>query len=168
MESDVDRSRVAAETVQLRERMTGLLCQEGLPRATALIMSLIMFTPGSWSMNELAEELRVSKASVSLGTRVLEQQGLLERAFVPGERKVHYRVAHNALEKVWYQEMNMLRAFIALLREGAATVSPDQSEVRARLTGFADMYDFLLEHIPELIAHWKGENDRPFAHAQAR
>ncbi|MDI6871053.1 MAG: hypothetical protein QME79_06800 [Bacillota bacterium] len=162
MESDAERTQAAADTAHLRERMTSLLCQEGLPRATALIVSLLIFTPGAWSIAELAEELRVSKASVSLGTRFMEQQGLIERVFVPGERKVRFRVAPDALEKAWQQEMNLLKAFSTLLREGATTVSPAQVAVRRRLTEFADFYDFLVEHIPELIAHWKGEKDTVF------
>lgn len=162
MESEAERTRAAADTARLRERMTSLLCQEGLPRATALIVSLLIFTPGAWSLDELAEELRVSKASVSLGTRFMEQQGLIERVFVPGERKVHFRVAPDALEKAWQQEMDLLKAFSTLLREGATAVSPGQVMVRRRLTEFADFYDFLAEHIPELIAHWKGGTNQPF------
>lgn len=149
------------DTSDLVERLTRLLVAEGTPRAAALIFSLLMYTPGAWSIDELAEELKLSKASVSLNTRFLEQAALIERVFVPGERKVHFRVTTQAVEKWLERETNMLSAFLELLQAGAAKLGPAEPEVKARLDQFAGFYSFLLEHLPELVSHWYQEKSTP-------
>jgi hypothetical protein len=142
--------------------MTGQLCQEGIPRAAALITSLLMFTPGAWSLDELATELKLSKASVSLCTRMVEQWGLIERVFLPGERRVHFRIAPDALERALSKELDSYRSLGNLLGDAAAAISADQPAVKRRLTEFADFYAFLVEHLPELAAHWRGEQETVF------
>ncbi|MGE5507407.1 MAG: GbsR/MarR family transcriptional regulator [Chitinophagales bacterium] len=144
-------------TADLVERLTRLLVAEGTPRAAALIFSLLMYTPGAWSIDELAQELKLSKASVSLNTRFLEQAALIERVFVPGERKVHFRLTTKAVDKWLERETQMLAAFLELLQDGAARLGPGRPEVKARLEEFAGFYGFLLEHLPELADHWYQE-----------
>lgn len=163
MKTGEERGPVAPEATRLMERLTAVFCQEGTPRGVAAVLSLLMATPGAWSIDELVEELKLSKASVSLNTRLLEQMGYIERVFVPGERKVHFRLAEEAAEHTLTRQITSMRTLADLLKEGARRLPPSQDEVRRRLTEFGDFYDFLVEHIPELVAHWKGERDSVFS-----
>jgi len=59
----------------------------GLPRR---ILAYLMFTPRPVSLDELCERLGAAKSGVSVNARVLENHGLVRKAWVKGERKDFY------------------------------------------------------------------------------
>jgi DNA-binding transcriptional regulator GbsR (MarR family) len=59
----------------------------GLPRR---ILAYLMFTPRPVSLDELCERLGVAKSGVSVNVRILENHGLVRKAWVKGERKDFY------------------------------------------------------------------------------
>lgn len=73
---------------------TALLMEErGLPRIAGRIFALLLVTPGELSLEELAQRLGVSRASISTDARRLQQIGVIERVGRPGDRKDYYRIA---------------------------------------------------------------------------
>ena len=60
------------KTRQLIERVGVLTEVEGLPRIAGRIFGLLLVTPGECSLDEMAEVLGVSKASISTDARRLE------------------------------------------------------------------------------------------------
>ena len=73
---------------------TALVMEErGLPRIAGRIFALLLVTPGDLSLDELAQRLGVSRASISTDARRLQQVGVIERVGRPGDRKDYYRIA---------------------------------------------------------------------------
>ena len=67
----------------------------GLGRIVGQILVYLYLQPTACSLDELGNELGLSKASVSIAARQLEQLGLVQRVWIRGERRKYYRSAEN-------------------------------------------------------------------------
>jgi DNA-binding transcriptional regulator GbsR (MarR family) len=67
----------------------------GMGRIIGQILVYLYLQPAPCSLDELEKELGLSKASVSIAARQLEQLGLVQRVWIKGERKKYYRSAEN-------------------------------------------------------------------------
>ncbi|MFC1831406.1 GbsR/MarR family transcriptional regulator [Thermodesulfobacteriota bacterium] len=67
----------------------------GMGRIVGQILVYLYLQPHPCSLDELENELGLSKASVSIAARQLEQLGLVQRVWVRGDRKKYYRSAEN-------------------------------------------------------------------------
>jgi DNA-binding transcriptional regulator GbsR (MarR family) len=71
----------------------GRLCQwVGMPRSMGQIYGLLYLTPQPLSLDEIADWLGLSKASVSIGTRHLISLHAIRQVWVPGVRRDHFEV----------------------------------------------------------------------------
>jgi HTH-type transcriptional regulator, glycine betaine synthesis regulator len=67
----------------------------GLGRIVGQILVYLYLQPGACSLDEIEQEIGLSKAAVSIGARQLEQLGLIKQVWLKGERKKYYRSADN-------------------------------------------------------------------------
>ena len=67
----------------------------GLGRIVGQILIYLYLQPEACPLDQLEQDLGLSKASVSIAARQLEQLGLITRVWVKGERKKFYRSAEN-------------------------------------------------------------------------
>src|SRR5688572_19081616 len=81
------------------ERAGMLWEEDGLPRIAGRIFALSLLSEDPLSLDEIAEQLGVSKASVSTDTRLLERMGFLERITKPGDRKDYYQSTERSFER---------------------------------------------------------------------
>jgi len=84
---------------QARTRLTeagGRIAQElGLGRIVGQILIYLYLTDGESSLDQIGEDLELSKASISIAARQLENMGLIRRSWKKGDRKNYYRTADN-------------------------------------------------------------------------
>lgn len=79
--------------------VTARLCQRlGMPRSTGQIFGLLYLSPHPMSLDEIAEALELSKASISTGTRQLIGWHAIRQVWIPGERKDHFEVQADLAE----------------------------------------------------------------------
>jgi DNA-binding transcriptional regulator GbsR (MarR family) len=65
----------------------------GLPRIPGRILGWLMACePPHQSPEQLAEELDISRGSVSMAMRLLQPNKAVERIAVPGSRRTHWRL----------------------------------------------------------------------------
>src|SRR5262245_35737702 len=67
------------------------LAAEGLSRIAGRLLGLILMLDDGADLESLARQLRVSRASISTNTRMLESIGAIERYSIPGQRRILYR-----------------------------------------------------------------------------
>ena len=136
-------------TRQFIERVGVLMETDGLPRIAGRIFGLLLVTPGECSLDDMADTLGVSKASISTDARRLEQLGIVIRTSRPGDRRDYYAIAPNALQQSLEIRMRVMRKFQDLLRDGDAL--PDATaEVRDRLEEWDSWYEAALDVISTL------------------
>lgn len=143
------------EEVEFVERM-GLMCEEdGLPRIAGRILGRLMLAEEPMTLDGLAEELQVSKASISTNTRLLDRAGFVDRTSLPGDRRAFYRIAPDSRERSL--EKTRLRLIeVAELIEGVLpAVDEGKKRTRKRLESTGQWHRFVLYELEELMRRWE-------------
>jgi DNA-binding transcriptional regulator GbsR (MarR family) len=99
----------------------------GNPRIAGRLFAFLLLSEEPRSLDELADELQVSKASMSSNARMLEVWGFAERITRPGDRRDYYRMAPTAHHNVLTREIGRLQQLNERLGRARAadhTLSP--------------------------------------------
>src|SRR5205085_8932348 len=126
---------------------TGLLLESaGLPRIAGQVLGwLQVCEPGTQSLADIATVLRVSRASVSTSTRLLEHVGILERTIQPGDRRDYYRLCRDAWHRFMQTRIDTMRRLRRNADHGLRVLEGESPERRERLQRMRRLYAFL-EH----------------------
>lgn len=98
----------------------------GFSRIAGQILVHLYLTEGDCPLEQIEEELGVSKAAGSIAARQLESMGLLKRCWHQGDRRSFYRTADN-LGEVFREGM------VAVLRRKLDQAGGDLSDSLAKL-----------------------------------
>ncbi|WP_425098146.1 GbsR/MarR family transcriptional regulator [Tropicibacter sp. S64] len=141
-----DQARVRAEFIE----KVGLIVQnDKLPRIAGRVLGLLIHDGGPVSFGALAEELQVSRGSVSTATRALEERGLIRRVGVPGERQDFFQLSDSPY-------VNLMRHVHTTLARNCAEVRGtltelDDGPARERVQAFAEFYQTLSTWAAECV-----------------
>src|SRR6478672_12252614 len=78
---------------------------DGLPRIAGRIFGLLLTGERDLSLDEIANQLGASKGSASVNTRLLEQNGFIERVSKPGDRRDYYRISPDLFERTMSERL---------------------------------------------------------------
>src|SRR5262245_47058943 len=135
-----------------------VLEREGLPRMAGRVLGyLLVADPPRQSIADLMEALKASNGSISTMTRLLEQQGYIDRIGVPGDRRDYFTVRDGGWSKLLVNAQAGVAAFRALM-ERALELLPSRSHPsRLTLEEGRDFFLFLEEQLPEALARWEAQ-----------
>jgi DNA-binding MarR family transcriptional regulator len=136
------------------ERMGLTLEGEGLPRIAGRIFGFLLIHADAYSLDDLAEQLQVSKASISTNARQLEEHGILERMSTPGDRRDYYRMAPDAWEGMLRTAQQKWNAMRMLLTASAASLPEGMEAAHARLIEAEQFHLLLLDGVERMIERW--------------
>jgi DNA-binding transcriptional regulator GbsR (MarR family) len=122
------------------ERVGRFFEGDGAPRTSGRMLGLLMLTPGEMSIDEIADRLKVSRASVSTNARQLEGFKVVERVSHMGDRRDFYRIAPDLERTLVRHRMERLAKVEELLQAGTATPAGRDERVRGRLQGLARIH----------------------------
>ena len=106
-----------------------------------------------------AKELGASKGSASVNTRLLEQQGFIERVSKPGDRRDYYRISPDLFERTMRERLARWHRLHDVLMYGltASDLSPG---VRARIRDFEAAHNNVREVIETALARQRNRRKR--------
>jgi DNA-binding transcriptional regulator GbsR (MarR family) len=148
------------------ERMGLALESDGMPRIAGRIFGLLLVSEDSLSLDELAADLGVSKASVSTNARLLEQRGVLERISRPADRRDYYRVPPDLFSQTMAQRLARWERFHTAIAAARTSVPIRSQEVRDRLEEFEEAYAYMSRTIREALAEWQARREERSARAE--
>lgn len=122
------------------ERVGRFFEGDGAPRTSGRMLGLLMLAPGEMSIDEIADRLKVSRASVSTNARSLQSYRVVERVSHMGDRRDFYRVAPDLERTLLRHRMERLARVEALLAAGTSTPAARDERVRGRLQGLARIH----------------------------
>src|SRR5581483_6559745 len=129
----------------------GLYFEEfGLPRISGRLLGLLLVSERPLSLDEIATELHVSRASVSTNARSLTKTRLIERVSFPGDRRDYYAFTAGGWEALIETDVQGA----ATLRELAA-VGSAEDPAGPRLQAAVDFLDFYASELEATLAHWR-------------
>ena len=147
-----------SSVAKVRERFIeqmGINAQgDGVPRIAGRMMGLMVFDGRPYSFSELAVELQVSRGSISTNARILEQQGIIERTAVPGDRQDYFQLAESPYDAILTGALARSRKARELItRTADALPVRGQSAPKRRLEEFASFYDSIVEALETAISN---------------
>src|SRR5262245_50355633 len=149
------RPALSPEISELVEQVGLVLEAEGLPRMAGRVLGyLLVADPPRQSIADLMAALKASNGSISTMTRLLEQQGYLQRISVPGERRDYFSLRQGGWAQVLLAASQGLEAFRRLF-ERALGLVPARHPSRASLEEGRDFFAFVLEKLPDVLAEWE-------------
>jgi biotin operon repressor len=99
--------------------------EEGTARIAGRLCGLLILTDEPASLDELADRLRVSKGSISLNARLLENAGIAERDF--------YRIAPDMSTRFLERQIERIRVLDGRMAAARERMEPLSDTVRQRL-----------------------------------
>ena len=125
----------------------GLSAQaDGVPRIAGRIFGYFIVNGGPASFTQLAEELQVSRASVSTNTRILANIGFIERVSRPGDRQDYYQLASSPFLRMIEGYMARMLRMQSILEQARNTIPVDMGATHHRLQQMKDFYDKAVRH----------------------
>ena len=124
------------QTNSVRRRLTevgGRTAQDlGLGRIVGQVLVHLYLTSAEQSLEDIAKDLELSKAAVSIAARQLESLGLLRRSWKSGDRKTYYRTADDIASALHQGLLMMVRNKMSLL---ATELQQAETELKGGETG---------------------------------
>ena len=134
----------------------GLISEShGMPRISGRLLGFLLLDGGAHTLDALADQLQVSKASVSTNARFLEGVGILRRQTVPGDRRDFYQIGENPgahMFELARRRMEELRHLF-----DSTTLPEDQAEAQSRVDAWRDFYAFLLDDLDRKVERWRDQ-----------
>ena len=134
------------------DRMAASLGSDGYPRIAGRIYGLLLLSGEGLSLDDLATELGVSKASVSTNARLLEQRNIVERYHLPSDRRDYYRVYHDHFERTMSLRLDKWQRMSEALREVRGGVH--NPRVVERLMMYEQRYAAMSDAWRRVLAEW--------------
>lgn len=136
------------------ERMGQIYQNDALPRIAGRMFALLLIGSQPVSLDDLAEQLQVSKASVSANARLLETIGMISRVTKPGDRRDYYEATEDTHRRMLDLRMRKLAQIREVLSDGLQTESAEDPAVQARLESFCMFFDHLIESMKQICDSW--------------
>jgi DNA-binding transcriptional regulator GbsR (MarR family) len=143
------------QTADFIDRMGLALESDGLPRIAGRIFGLLLVSEDCRSLDDLAAELRVSKASVSTNARLLEQRGVLERNSRPSDRRDYYRVPPELFAHTMAQRLASWQRFHEAIGAARTSLPIRSRRVLERLEEYDAAYAFMSQVIRDAMVRWR-------------
>lgn len=127
------------------------------------LFSLLLFSARPLGLQEMADQLGVTKAAVSIRIRMLEGMGLCVKTSRVGDRRDYYQLAEDAGLATIRRSLATMRKISLflenLLSEFPVTFPEEQREAcqtaKQRLTEMKALYDLFLERLEGLDEEWE-------------
>jgi DNA-binding transcriptional regulator GbsR (MarR family) len=142
-------------TTHFTDRMGLLFEAEGQPRIAGRLFGYLMVSDDPRSLDQLANALSVSKASVSTNARMLAEKGVLERVCRPGDRHDYYRVASDLPSRSMAERLQRWQRFAEVVGQARRTLPIRSERVRTRLRGYETAYAYMVDVIGQSLARWQ-------------
>jgi DNA-binding transcriptional regulator GbsR (MarR family) len=135
------------------EKMGLLFEADGNSRTAGRLLGLLMLSPRPYSLDELAELLKVSKASISTNARALERYGTIERSTRVGDRRDYYQVAdtmplHLTARRV--EHLTRIRDLMGCARAGEQVCT----DVQERFEQFESFFEAMITSMNAAREQW--------------
>ena len=147
------------------ERMGLEAERDGMPRISGRILAYLIAQEAPASLDQIAEALQVSRASVSTNCRLLEQFGAAERVSLPGDRKDYYVLTPDFPDRFFDLTQARSERKVQLAEEALAALPGNAGVARDRMRLWRDFHGFILENLETIRARWTertgGEGEAP-------
>jgi DNA-binding transcriptional regulator GbsR (MarR family) len=139
------------------EDVARLLTPWGVPHVAARLYGHLLLCSRPVSLDQITEDLGISKSSASVAARLLESYRLAHRHSEPGTKRALYAVAED-YEAMIQQQNRLVDALAGQLTAGAEIAA--SKAVSDRLEEMADFYRVMRGAMEDAMTRWKRRRRR--------
>ena len=129
---------------------------DGFTRIAGRLFAELLLSDQPKSLDELADSLGVSKASVSTDARRLLDRGVVERHAKPNDRRDYYRLAPDFFSQIVRHKLERWNRIGDLMQEMSHEAG-GSDVMRERFDYVTEVQDFLLGRIRQALDDWQTE-----------
>ena len=135
----------------------GLIAEgEGLPRTAGKMMALLITARAPLGIDDFAVRLKVSRASVSTNSRLLQSLDIAELVSEPGSRRDYLQIIGDPSSCLLVLGLRRMSSMRLATREMRLSVRGAQFSVtRARLQRIEKFYDIAIAQLQEVLQKWR-------------
>jgi DNA-binding transcriptional regulator GbsR (MarR family) len=122
------------------EQMGLMLQNDRLPRIAGRIWGLLIYDGRVFGLQEMADRLQVSRASISTNARLLAEYGLIRRVGRPGSRQDYYELSPDPYGRMLQVVVQRIEEGARAMTEAATLIPPDNEGARERISALSDFY----------------------------
>jgi DNA-binding transcriptional regulator GbsR (MarR family) len=143
-------------TIDFIESMGRQFEEDGGPRIAGRLFGFLMVQEEPCSLDDVAEQLQVSKGSASSNARLLEQLGIAERVTRAGDRRDYYRISPDIGERTLERAVQGIGSMLGRLRQGAETVTAPA--LRQRFEGAIAFHERAQQVVSDLLGQVRSKH----------
>ena len=128
---------------------------DGFTRIGGRLFGHLLLADRPLSLDELADALKVSKASISTDSRRLLEKGVVHRSAKPGDRRDYLQIAPDFFSSIMQHRVERWKKLNALVGELKHRSPSPAPAVRARLRYMEDVYDYISGRVDEALESWQ-------------
>jgi DNA-binding transcriptional regulator GbsR (MarR family) len=141
---------------------------DGLSPIAGRLFALLMLAAEPQSLDELAEALGVSKASVSTDARRLLDRGIVERTRRTGDRRDFYELAPDFFARVIRARVARWRRIQQLVGDVRVDSTVLSSAANERFDAVDAMQSAVIDRVDEALAEWEQKAQKRRAAVRAK
>jgi biotin operon repressor len=145
------------------ESIGGYFSQYGLPAIGGRLMGLAMVTDQPLSLDDMANALGVSRASVSNNIRMLKAIGFVEQISLPNDRRDYYRCSTDPWGAALRADIVGADTLADVARRGLLAIHDEDGLARAHIEDLLDFVDFYIEEGRGVLQRWRERRHARFA-----
>lgn len=124
------------------------------PMAGRVWAALLVTDRPHLSATDLQEQIGASAGSISTAVAALTRMGIVDRVWVPGDRRSYYTASMGALERLLERSADVLTQMVALSERGMDALE-NVDPARKRLEQMRDFYTWFDREFDLLIERWR-------------
>jgi len=135
--------------------------QWGINKTMAQIHALLMVTADALSMEDIMEELQISRGNASMNLRALMDWGIVYKEYKAGERREFFSAEKDldelAVKISQERSKREIKPALKVLKEVSSTVSDTSQEAKHFTEQTTKLYDFVLkaDNMLEKVTEYK-------------
>lgn len=131
----------------------------GLNPLMGRIVGLLIISKDPQSLDDIVEQLEMSKGPISQICRRLKERGLIEKVWIPGDRKDYYKAADDIFGKAYSNQINKMQKNIDIaekyLSQAKSLQGPDSEFIMKRMKTMKAFYELMDEYNKKFMEAWK-------------
>ena len=149
-------SLLSAEAQSFVENMGVYFERYALPRIGGRLLGLLLVVDRPLSLDDMANTLGVSRASVSTNMRLILAIGSAKLVTRPGDRRDYYQVTGDAWERAMLIDMEGVQSLRHIAEQGLEVMKSSDNTTQEHLEGLIEFCDLMLEERRVTLERWRG------------
>ncbi|MBO8173120.1 MAG: MarR family transcriptional regulator [Bacillaceae bacterium] len=132
--------------------------KNGASALAGRIFSELLFSSDPMSLQDLADQLEVSKAAVSVQVRSLHQTGLCQKMARSQDRRDYYQISDDFVMHIMQSHTRSMNEFHSFLKEAlrqSTIQQPNDRTAIRRLKELLALHELLFERLDGLEQEWE-------------